>query len=417
MNHAIVIGDGINGLCAALSLAKRSLRVTLVGPDVGGENDRALICSQHVSDWLKRELPEVERTLIERGARSISIAEILRTRFPLLPARDEDERSKFLCLSQSFFRRALEDRLASSGVEVLRGNVTGLVTNGASRVTGIALGDRRVAANLVIDATGAGAVRAKWLTDAGLRADRTRLVGPSYKVLSRIYRSTASEPISFFLASSHSFRGGVYPLENDRFAISLVVPESLLLEKSEAHAFFDRAIPSIPRATKILASSTPTSELQVLDGIRNGSTDFYSSHSGIEGLFPVGESVFTGNPVYGRGISLAVLELRGLLKGLDASSELDLSLIRSETRKGVAHAKRYWREGAIADTAESGPLKRLRDAYVDFVIPQLETDPALTRRFLYNYQLMLPAWRITGPMQIFRALSLKWPRSPLIIEE
>ncbi|MEK7357924.1 MAG: hypothetical protein AAB250_15850, partial [Bdellovibrionota bacterium] len=39
-----------------------------------------------------------------------------------------------------------------------------------------------------------------------------------------------------------------------------------------------------------------------------------------------------------------------------------------------------------------------------FARHQTVTDPELTRRFLYNYQLMLPAWRITGPRQYLAAL-------------
>lgn len=418
MKHAIVIGDGITGLCSALSLEKRGWRVTLVGSGESRDVERPLVCSQDVLDWFRTELPDVARKLVTDGAKLISIGDILRSRFANFVASETDDQTRFLCSSQSFLRTSLEARISESSVSSIRGIVTGLLADQNRRqVTGVALGAEKLLADLVIESTGAQATRSRWLSRCELEPDRVRESGPTYRILSRFYRTKSPEPIPFLLVSGRNFRGGIYPLENDRFSISIVSREQTFADVSSSEDFFTKALPSIPDATRILSNIESGSGLQVISGIRNRETSFYSSASGIVGLVPLGESVLSGNPIYGRGVSLAIMQLRGLLSALDRSEDLDLADVRSEVRKGVLLARRFWREGAFADAAEETRLKPLRDAYVSRVISQLSTDPDLTRRFLYNYQLRLPAWRITRPTQIFRALSLNWSRSPLIIEE
>lgn len=400
--RTIVIGGGAIGKILSAAIASRSTSAPILvdAPRSGSQPELPYVCSHLVIDFLSRELPAVSRRLDQGGARRISIAAMLNERFPAFAAAPRDERTLFLCLSSSLLGRALDvemdrvDRRSDRLTEILRHD---------GRVTGVRCENGRVLeAELVIDATGSGFARQRWFP-----GEHEVLRGPSYVSLSRFFRTPHPARLRFELVSGQDFRGGIYPLENDRFAIALILPERLVPTEDRADAKFDDAVRLVPNAGELIASSTDATPLQILRGIRNRKWDFYERSPMPTGFLPIGDSVLSGNPIYGRGLSLAIVQVAQLLSLLDAGVPLDSSVFANRMRASFRRARAYWADGARADRAdeENRPLIRLvRDAYVKTVIPQLQSDPALMRRFLYNYQLMIPSWRITGPRQALRGL-------------
>ncbi|MEK7354859.1 MAG: FAD-dependent oxidoreductase, partial [Bdellovibrionota bacterium] len=241
-----VIGAGVSGLMAALLLERKNLNVQLVDENVDTPAPYELpyICSSRVSTLLERDLPEIARALAHEGARKVSIAEILRFRFPGVAITAKDESTSFLCFSRSLLQRVLLEEVKRSRIELVRARVSGLLREG-NVVNGVELGATRLESELTLDTTGAGSTRSAWLEKLGIGPERFQTYGPRYVSLAKFYRTTLpSSSIQFDLASGQNFRGGVYPLEGDRFAIALVVPEQVLpegLDRAAAEKFFAEA--------------------------------------------------------------------------------------------------------------------------------------------------------------------------------
>lgn len=420
MRRVTVIGAGVCGLLAALLLEKRNGSVLLVDEN-GGEPspfDLPYICSNLVSNFLKTELPDVWADLTAAEARQISIAEILRARFSSPPVTPMDESTSFLCCSRTLLQRTLLEHVKRSKIQIERARVTKLIRTNV-RVTGVQISKpgatpATIESDLVVDTSGAGVSRQAWLDGV---VESFENFGPRYTSIAKFFRHDGPrELVQFDLASGENFRGGIYPLEKDRFAIALIVPENVAI--TDAEAFFDSAIERIPGAKLLLSRAVKTQELQRISGLRNRSSNFYEATGPgrrLLGFLPIGDSILSSNPIYGRGISLAVIQLKALIDALDTAEPtgpIDLVSLHGKVAAGVKRSRRFWIDGAMADRGEdvstsagTRALRFMRNIYVATVIPQLATNPDLTRRFLYNYQLQLPAWRITGPREYWTALT------------
>jgi 2-polyprenyl-6-methoxyphenol hydroxylase-like FAD-dependent oxidoreductase len=405
VKSAIVVGSGVVGMLVALLLTRRNWSVTLVDPKANSDLKFELpyVCSQFFISLLHTELPDVEAALYAQGAKSISVAELVRRKFSSFHATEQDEETRFLCCSRSLLFQTLKRRLHESDVKVDLRPVTGLIYSEGA-VTGVEFLNQTQSSELVIDATGFNGERGSWINKLGLSRERFEIYGPELVSISRFFRVNDPNEIVFTLARGENFRGGIYPLEGNLFAVAIIVPENVLAQHDTPEVFFRLALSRISGAPEILSRSMPTGGIQVLRGLQNKCSDFYlsSPSDAIAGLYPIGDSLQVGNPVYGRGLSISALQISALMNALDLQrTGLDHLKIRSLMVINFRRVRNFWLDGARADETSRAwnrlLVTWLRHIYIKAVLPQVDANPVLMRNFLYSYQLLLPAWRIARP--------------------
>ena len=153
--RSVIAGAGPTGLYTAIALARRGHQVTVIdrdpGPDGGQWQDRKGVMQFHhphlfrqqVADALLAEMPEVWDGLLAAGA--------IRATLPGQPGVP----AGLHCRRVTFERVLRAAAQAEPGVRLRTGHADE-VCGERGRVTGVKVGGRQVAADLVIDAGGRG---------------------------------------------------------------------------------------------------------------------------------------------------------------------------------------------------------------------------------------------------------------------
>ncbi|WP_440570887.1 FAD-dependent oxidoreductase [Streptomyces sp. KR2] len=246
MARVAVIGGSVGGLATALMLGRRGHRVTVFEQDTRQAGDdphhdffhwprpRVPQADQPhsflapVRTVLRAELPDVLAELLARGAREYHEFDWFGTPPPHRPG---DEELVTLRTRRIVLEAALVAAVGrESGVTVRQGSrVDGLTLapGRPPRVTGVRVGTGTYPADLVIDASGRRSPVPRWLVAAGCRPPVVDSHRTGLAYLCRWYRlgpDGPREPGRVKTGSSAPFAlAGVFPSDNDTFAVSIVV--------------------------------------------------------------------------------------------------------------------------------------------------------------------------------------------------
>lgn len=321
--RVIVIGAGPIGLFSGMALARRGHDVTIVdrdgGPDDTGQWERKGVMQFHlphafrpqVHAALAAELPDVLDAILAEGAIAVEL--------PFAPGLTaiQSRRSTF---ERGFRRSAVREPKL-----VIRSGHVDAFAGDNSRVTGVVVDGRTVAADLVIAASG----RAGRIAGDGRPPAEGGNCGFSY--VSRMYRARPGvqvpvSPVPFGVL----YRGYLtiaFP-QDDNTVCALIVRSSAddALAELRHEAIFARATAMIPN----LAPWTDHDRFEPITPALAGSglTNSYRSHLDAQGRLPpsgllfVGDSMSTTNPAAGRGVSLGLLQAQTMLRLLDADTDL-----------------------------------------------------------------------------------------------
>ncbi|PSP18648.1 MAG: hypothetical protein BRC58_03345 [Cyanobacteria bacterium QS_8_64_29] len=269
-SRAVVIGGGVAGLLAARVLRDRFERVTLLERDRVPEPDAArrgvpqsyrphvlLARGQQV---LASLFPGLPATLAQRGARWVNWTADVRWWLagrwaPQCPS----ELGSYACsrgLLEATLRQAL---MARDGIECRDGcQVTELVANDrGNAVQGVRFCQdsgktEGIAAQLVVDASGRHSAAPRWLQQLGHPAPRETRVQPSLGYTTRWCRLPApARPDCKVLYAMPQApdrpRGGIiYPVEGDRWTITLLGPAATRPPAMKRVLLPSRAAQAIP---------------------------------------------------------------------------------------------------------------------------------------------------------------------------
>jgi 2-polyprenyl-6-methoxyphenol hydroxylase-like FAD-dependent oxidoreductase len=270
------------GLLAALVLSDRFERVTIVERDrfpEGTESRKGVPHARHAHallPWrfiiMARLFPGIAEELVSDGAIASDVpAGSLRYQLGGYRVRFAIGR-KSLLMSRPFLEMHIRRRVrAVANVAVLDGHaVTGLLSDdGGKRISGVTVkrpdvgvAERRLDADLVVDASGRGSRAPAWLREMGYeRPEEERIeIGAGYTT--RVYRSRPDDPsgVKFVIIEPTPGRersiGAMFRMEDDRWIVTL---GGWLGERAPTdEAGFVEFAKKLPAPTSTRSSRTPS---------------------------------------------------------------------------------------------------------------------------------------------------------------
>lgn len=373
------MGGGFAGLATALALAGKGRRVAVLersdAPPEGPadkvaemwarptvpQNDHSHILTSLGVRTLRERAPQVLDAATAAGAVLLDLTRAAPAGFARVAADAE--------LVALAVRRPVLDLVLQRAVRSLPGvtirygtTVRGLLLDpSGSRVAGLVTGHgEHIPARMVIDATGRRARSRSWLAAAG-RPVPDELTGPTrLRGLSRFYRLTSPEglpgPLNRGNAAGgiwHHYAAIAHPADNRTFAITLGVPAgdratAALREPGPFTAVAD-ASPHIAAWTAP-GVAVPISPVRPITMPRNVLRGIGTRRPPVAGLISVGDSACVTNPIFGRGMSLALTHAFRLADLLDVCPEPGEGQAERAARL-AEEIYRPWYEQAVHDDA------------------------------------------------------------------
>ncbi|HEX8095341.1 FAD-dependent monooxygenase [Jatrophihabitans sp.] len=432
---AVVVGASIGGLLAARVLSDRYDHVVILDRDVlpaGAAARRAVPQGRQLHVLLSRgkealdELfPGLSAELNARGAPLVDLHDdvhwyndgqrMLRAPSPLIAVG----------ISRPLLEDALRARVAAlPGVEIRSPvEVLGLTaTADGSRVTGVRLltpgpegGERTLAADLVLDASGRGSRTPLWLAELGYQAPPEEQVRVDVTYVTRTYRREPHhlEGLSGALTNAvpGSPRAGIVAVQEDgRYAVALsgMLGEEPPTDDEGMAAFADSlAAPQVGEIVRTAVAQSPPVKMRFPVSTRRR---YERLRRFPAGYLVMADALCSFNPIYGQGMTVAALEallLRRLLtKGNQGTDQL--------ARRFFAGAARVidgpWSIAVGTDLrfpeviGRRTPKVRFVNAYVHRLHVAAVADPVLGAAFLRVLNLVDPPTRLLAPGIVVRVL-------------
>jgi 2-polyprenyl-6-methoxyphenol hydroxylase-like FAD-dependent oxidoreductase len=321
----VVMGGGVAGLAAAVLLARKGHRVTLIERDQLWSDGAA----EDAPEWsrpgiphflqphafiprgrseLRQHLPDVYAALLDAGAWEVDVRPKLGG-----PATDADAELQYLAVRRPLIEWALRRAVAAEpGVTIRAGaRPDGLLVE-SERVVGVRVDGATVDADLVVDALGRRTPTHNWLAALGIDVEPPVSSDCGVVYYSRYYRCRPgfSPPDGPWFLSPRGDLGYLayasFPGDNGTFAALLAVPPGVPEWKVFHDAVaFEAAIAQIPA----LASWAnphgvdPITPVMAMAGLRNS----LRAGSPAPGLLAVGDAYGHTDPVLAHGLAFALV--------------------------------------------------------------------------------------------------------------
>ncbi|MFJ7250884.1 FAD-dependent oxidoreductase [Kitasatospora sp. NPDC098652] len=380
--HALVLGAGISGLCAARALSGFFERVTVVERDTFPEPSdvrRGVPQGAHVhsltpggAQVLAELFPGlVEELAADGGTLAGALDELdivfFGSRLRQVPL------GRVLQVSRPFLEDRLRERVRAlpgvtlrSGLEATAPIVTGPLAAGPARVGGARVGPARLArpgdpdsaeavhADLVVDAMGRAGRGATWLRSLGYRAPATARLAVDVAYASRRYRvapgALGRAKGVLIGATTTRPRGGVLTQqEHDAWVLSLYGFGKDDHPPAAPERFLDFAADLLPAGTlTALRNAEPITGVSSFAYPASLRRDFHRLRRLPDGLISTGDALCSLNPIYGAGMTVAALEARALRRCLAAGPA---GLPRRFYREAARAVRLPWLFSTMADRA------------------------------------------------------------------
>jgi len=383
--RTVVVGAGPTGLFTAIALARRGHHVCVVdrdaGPPAAGAPWRrkgvmqfhhAHTFRRQVVDALQAEMPDVLDDLTAAGATVATLPD--HGPVALLCRR---------ILFEQVLRRTAD---AQQGVALVTGHVDTLVQE-HGRAAGITVDGRTVTGDVIIDASG----RASRFTGDVRPPTEGGNCGAVYVTRQyRLRRGASPGPVNSPIGLSFGLSGYLaiaFVHDGGHFSITFTHDGSdTRLRRLRHDEVFDDAVRAIPALAEWIdpARSQPISA--ALPGGR-----LYNTYRGqldqagrpvLPGLVAVGDAVCTTTPLAGRGVALALMQARELIRTLDRH-RADISYATIEFDRWCEDHIRPWfddHRDVDADRMRrwsGGDVDLHRPLPSDLIVAAAEADPAL----------------------------------------
>jgi len=425
---AVVIGGSVAGLACAATLASRAGTVlVLERRPVGAGSVAPQGALPHVmlaagARSLERLFPGFAQELRDHGAGDAGgRPEILPCRWVAGGATRDHLRLPDLGFPRALCgRRLIEERLRSRvlalpNVTVNAGSVGGVQWTGAGsgrRAVAVQVDGRPVEADLVVDAGGRSTRAASWLGAADIPAPAVTEVGVDLRYTGYVVerRPGDFDDAAFVVVQNHAALpriGVALMMENDRWHLVL-------------GGYFGDAAPTDPLGAREFARSLADPVLaEVLDRPFLEAPSRYTFRSSLRrhwedvplpaGFCVVGDAVASFNPVYGQGMTSALLQVEALGRALDRLGN-GAALPRAAARQAAKVVANPWLTATGGDFVYAStrgkrpPGHAFVNAYVDRVTAAAAHDVEVNRALTAVQQMLAAPPSLFAPAVAARTL-------------
>ncbi len=423
-HHALVIGGSIAGRVAARVLAAHFDRVTVYDRDAlttdavqrrgvpQGRHGHGLLASG--LRGLNTLFPDLERELIASGAVPADVIGGVRWfQHGQFKARFTSGLDAILLsrpLLESCVRRRVQqlpnvsivDNARVSGLLSDRGRVHGV------RVRRLGESESTVAGDLAIDASGRGSHAPQWLADMGYAMPAIDEVSVGIGYTTRVFRRLPGDldgdrGIVIAPTPPREMRVGfMLAMEGDRWIAGLGgwlgnhAPSELA-----AYLEFARSLPR-PEIYDVLRHAEPLGDVATFGFPSSVRRRYEALRRFPSGLLVLGDAICSVNPIYGHGMSLAVMQALALRDSLESEAPLD-RLWQPYFAAAASVIDGAWTIAAGADFAFRGVIGsrpvgvNAINRYISFVHRAASIDRVVCRKFFDVANLLAPASTLMRP--------------------
>ncbi|MFI0817979.1 FAD-dependent oxidoreductase [Streptomyces sp. NPDC021098] len=390
MATAVIVGGSISGCAAALALSDLGYDVTILEKDPGplpadpheahhGWDRPGVPQGLHAHAFTSRGVnlladraPGVYEALVDAGARVLRLgASMPRPGGGEADAGAEkvrdDELTVLACRRRTFEMVLRRETARRDRVTVRTGvAVQGLVlTPGTGdlprRVTGVrTAAGTPLPADIVIDATGRRSLSGSWLAKEGVPQPEDVVCRSRITAYARFYRLRTGAfpgPLNRDNAAGAIWDGYaafLHPGDNQTFSVSYgVLPDDIPLRALREESVFSAAAAANPLFRPWLEPGVaePISDVRVMpfaDSVLRGAA-VGTGRQPVHGLFRVGDAACVTNPLYGRGVSLALAHAYALTAVLDRCPVVGEEQSREAAAAADAHFRPWFDQAVRAD--------------------------------------------------------------------
>ena len=441
-SHAVVIGASIAGLLAAAALNGACPRVTLFerdtlpaepGPRRGVPQTRQLHALQARGvQALDELLPGLRDELVAAGGVLADMQGDIHWYLDDYLLKTARTGLEGIGISRPLLEWLIRSRVAAlPGVTITDATDVVRLVTADDHVTGVTVraartrdaAEETIAADLVIDAAGAGSRIPVWLPQLGLDAPRTTRVRAGVTYVTRMYRRDQKQLDGRFGSlvtpyPGRPFGGAVLRQEGERWVVLLagMVGTEPPLDEDGMIAFADQF--ACGDIAALLRESAPLTEPLKYTYPESARNHYEKLGGRPGGLLVIGDAYCGFNPIYGQGITIAALEaliLRRLLGPTEGSATegsategSSAGLARAYFQAAGKLVDEAWETSASSDLRfpeVEGRRRRgagLINAYGEKFRAAASVDPALGETFLRVANMADKPAKLLSPGTVLR---------------